>query len=143
MIRRLLRQIGALARGWAGRGKWFGLIVSFGLAACQGLPTAAPVVVTVVVRETQPVVVTATPEPIVPTAAPTAEPPAPKRLVICVLQEPDSLNPYASSLPVTQAINQALFDGLIDAVLEFVEAVEAHEPPAAVDHGADVAACRR
>lgn len=141
MFRRWLRQIGALARGWAGRGGWVGLIASLGLAACQAIgPTAAPVVVTVVVRETQPVVVTATLGPAAPTAAPTPEPAAPKRLVICVLQEPESLNPFVSALPVTQAVNQALFDGLIDSRLYQYQPVAFVKLPTLADGDAALAA---
>jgi peptide/nickel transport system substrate-binding protein len=39
---------------------------------------------------------------------------APSRLVVCMLQEPSSLYPAVSDVPVTLAVQQALYDGLID-----------------------------
>jgi peptide/nickel transport system substrate-binding protein len=88
------------------------------LAACQTAPTAPPVTVpvTVVVRETAaPVTVESivTVESVV-TATPAVTPPPPKRLVVCMLQEPPSLSPLVSTLPAVWDANQALFDGLID-----------------------------
>ena len=53
---------------------------------------------------------TATPGP---RATPTTVPG--ERMVVCMLQEPISLNPAVSSLPATLAVQQAISDGLIDS----------------------------
>ncbi len=92
-------------------------VLSLVVGACRTpdpLPTLAPSNTPTqsvrVVPETQVVtverVITATPAP---TAAPS------DRLVVCMLQEPTSLNPAISSLPATLAVQQAISDGLIDS----------------------------
>ncbi|HSB65295.1 MAG TPA: ABC transporter substrate-binding protein, partial [Anaerolineales bacterium] len=89
-------------------------LVALALAACTPTEVIKTVVVTQEVQVAgtpviQEVIVTATPEPVVPTAA------APRTLVICMGQEPDSLfNPYVSNMLASTQVNQAFQDGPID-----------------------------
>ena len=94
------------------------LMVSvFALAACA-TPAAPPpevetIVETVVVTEivesaVVEVVVTATPEPVV------EEPAAPRTLVICMGQEPETLYVYGGSMLAQSSVLEAVFDGPID-----------------------------
>jgi peptide/nickel transport system substrate-binding protein len=72
----------------------------------------------VVVPQTQVVtverVVTATPAATARAAATATETAAPKRMSVCLLQEPPSLNPNLSQLPAAAAVHEALTGGLID-----------------------------
>ncbi|MHB1296869.1 MAG: hypothetical protein ACYC4R_17995, partial [Anaerolineae bacterium] len=102
MVKRLMVVLGAL------------VVMSMVLSACA-TPTPATVVQTVVVEKEVPVetevevekVVTATPEP--------AAPAAPKTLVICQAQEPDSLYGYGSEMLASSAVQHAFRDGPIDS----------------------------
>jgi len=91
------------------------LVASFVLAACQPAvaPTAETIVETVVVTElvegeTVEVVVTATAAPVVPTEA------APRTLVVCLGQEPDTLYVNGGSMLASSQVWQAIYDGPID-----------------------------
>jgi peptide/nickel transport system substrate-binding protein len=95
----------------------FVVLAAFALAACKGetvtttIETIKTVVVTqeVIVEGTPQiveVVVTATPEPVVE---------APRTLVICMGQEPDSLYPYGTSMLAASQVLEAIYDGPIDA----------------------------
>jgi peptide/nickel transport system substrate-binding protein len=95
----------------------FGLLMvaSFVLAACQpaAAPTAETVVETVVVTEivdggVVEVVVTATAAPVV------EEPAAPRTLVVCLGQEPDTLYINGGSMLASSQVWQAIYDGPID-----------------------------
>jgi peptide/nickel transport system substrate-binding protein len=110
-----------------GRGRLAAALLFWLLAACRGqAPSATIVPQTVVVPQTQIVtverVVTATPStdtPSTATARPTAvateaQSAGPKRMNVCLLQEPPSLNPNLSQLPAVVAVNEAITGGLID-----------------------------
>ena len=81
------------------------------LTACKGQPRP-PTTVTV----TRIVVETAEPQTIFvealaePDETATAEPDPQKNLIVCAIQEPVSLYPYASSLPVETAVLHALYE---------------------------------
>jgi peptide/nickel transport system substrate-binding protein len=119
------------------------LAASLGLAACQSVPIAPPVTVpvTVVMRETVPVTVdrVVTVQSVV-TATPAATPAPPKRLTVCMLQEPSSLSLLVSNLPAVLAANQVLYDGPIDTRGYDYQAVAfTHLPSSATgDAGLDV-----
>jgi peptide/nickel transport system substrate-binding protein len=89
-------------------------LVALALAACTPTEVVKTVVVTQEVQVAgtpvvQEVVVTATPEPVVATEA------APRTLVICMGQEPDSLfNPYVSNMLASTTVDNAIYDGPID-----------------------------
>jgi len=91
------------------------LVASFVLAACQPAvaPTAETIVETVVVTqivegENVEVVVTATAAPVVATEA------APRTLVVCLGQEPDTLYVNGGSMLASSQVWQAIYDGPID-----------------------------
>ena len=79
------------------------------LAACQPQPLPVTVEVPVTRQVTVERVVTASPPP---TLAATSS--APRRMAVCLLQEPPSLNRFVSNLAATLAANEALYDGLVD-----------------------------
>jgi peptide/nickel transport system substrate-binding protein len=88
-------------------------LVALALAACTPTEVVKTVVVTqeVMVEGTpvvQEVVVTATPAPEVPTQA------APRTLVICLGQEPDTLYIYGGSMLAASQVQEAIYDGPID-----------------------------
>lgn len=88
-------------------------LVALALAACTPTEVVKTVVVTqeVMVEGTpvvQEVVVTATPAPEVPTEA------APRTLVICLGQEPDTLYIYGGSMLAASQVQEAIYDGPID-----------------------------
>ena len=91
------------------------MVASFVLAACQ--PAAAPevetvvetvVVETIVEGETVEIVVTATPAPVV------EEPAAPRTLVVCLGQEPETLYALGGSMLAASQVLEAVYDGPID-----------------------------
>jgi peptide/nickel transport system substrate-binding protein len=95
------------------------MVVSMVLAACQPAAQGTPEVIketiveTVVVTqeiagETVVQVVTATPEPVV------VEPAAPRTLVICMGQEPETLYRYGGSMLAMSSVLEAVFDGPFD-----------------------------
>lgn len=91
------------------------LVASFVLAACQPAvaPTAETIVETVVVtvegeEVIQEVVVTATAAPVVETEV------APRTLVVCLGQEPDTLYVNGGSMLASSQVWQAIYDGPID-----------------------------
>jgi peptide/nickel transport system substrate-binding protein len=88
-------------------------LAALALAACTPTEVVKTVVVTqevVTEGETviQEVVVTATPEPEVPTEA------APRTLVLCLGQEADTLYQYKSSMLASSHVVQAIYDGPIE-----------------------------
>jgi peptide/nickel transport system substrate-binding protein len=88
-------------------------LVALALAACTPTEVVKTVVVTqeVMVEGTpvvQEVVVTATPAPEVPTEA------APRTLVECLGQEPDSLYIYQGSMLARSQVLEAIYDGPVD-----------------------------
>src|SRR4030042_439081 len=89
-------------------------LVARALAACSPTEVVKTVIVTQEVQvegETviQEVVVTATPEPEVPTEA------APRTLVVCQGQEPETLFVYGGSMLAATFVQDAIYDGPIDA----------------------------
>jgi peptide/nickel transport system substrate-binding protein len=89
-------------------------LVALALAACSPTEVIKTVIVTQEVQvegETviQEVVVTATPAPEVPTEV------APRTLVVCLGQEPDTLFLYGSNMLATSQVQNAIWDGPIDA----------------------------
>src|SRR4030067_1978178 len=91
----------------------FFALVALALAACTPTEVIKTVIVTKEVQvegETviQEVVVTATPEPEVPTEV------APRTLVICQGQEPDTMYPYSGAMLARSHVQEAIFDGPID-----------------------------
>src|SRR4030067_310477 len=88
-------------------------LVALALAACTPTEVIKTVIVTQEVQVAgtpviQEVVVTATPEPVVPTEA------APRTLVICEGQEPDTMYPYSGAMLARSTVQEAIFDGPID-----------------------------
>jgi len=89
-------------------------LVALALAACSPTEVVKTVIVTqevMVEGETviQEVVVTATPEPEVATEA------APRTLVVCQGQEPDTLYAYGGSMLAASSVREAYQDGPVDA----------------------------
>jgi peptide/nickel transport system substrate-binding protein len=89
-------------------------LVALALAACTPTEVVKTVIVTqeVMVAGTpvvQELVVTATPAPVEPTVA------APRTLVICLGQEPDTLYIYGGSMLAATQVQQAIYDGPIDS----------------------------
>jgi len=85
-------------------------LLALALAACTPTEVVKTVVVTqevVTEGETviQEVVVTATPEPEVPTEA------APRTLVVCMGQEPDTLYVNGGNMLAASQVQQAIYDG--------------------------------
>jgi len=85
-------------------------LVALALAACTPTEVIKTVVVTQEVQVAgtpviQEVVVTATPEPVVATAA------APKTLVVCMGQEPDTLFFYGGNMLAAVQVNEAMYEG--------------------------------
>jgi hypothetical protein len=92
----------------------FMALVALALAACTPTEVVKTVVVTQEVQVAgtpviQEVVVTATPEPVVATEAP------PRTLVVCLGQEFDTLFIYGGSMLAASQIQEAIYDGPIDA----------------------------
>jgi len=88
-------------------------LVALALAACTPTEVVKTVIVTqevVTEGETviQEVVVTATPAPVVPTEA------APRTMVLCLGQEPDTLYIYGGNMAAAGNVQQAFYDGPID-----------------------------
>jgi peptide/nickel transport system substrate-binding protein len=88
-------------------------LAAIALAACAPTEVVKTVVVTQEVQIAgtpviQEVVVTATPAPVQPTAA------APRTLVICMGQEPDSLFYEASSMLASSQVQQAMYDDVYE-----------------------------
>lgn len=88
-------------------------LVALALAACTPTEVVKTVVVTQEVQVAgtpviQEVVVTATPEPVVATEA------APRTLVVCLGQEPDTMFLYGSNMLATSQVQQAIWDGPYD-----------------------------
>ncbi len=88
-------------------------LVALALAACTPTEVIKTVVVTQEVQVAgtpviQEVVVTATPEPVVATEA------APRTLVVCMGQEPDTLFIYGGNMLAASQVQQAIYDGPID-----------------------------
>jgi peptide/nickel transport system substrate-binding protein len=88
-------------------------LLALALAACTPTEVVKTVVVTQEVQVAgtpvvQEVVVTATPEPEVPTEA------APRTLVLCLGQEADTLYQYKSSMLASSHVVQAIYDGPIE-----------------------------
>lgn len=88
-------------------------LVALALAACTPTEVVKTVVVTQEVQVAgtpviKEVVVTATPEPVVATEA------APRTLVICMGQEPDTLFIYGGNMLAASQVQQAIYDGPID-----------------------------
>jgi len=88
-------------------------LVALALAACTPTEVVKTVIVTqevVTEGETviQEVVVTATPEPVVPTEA------APRTMVLCLGQEPDTLYIWGGNMAAAGNVQQAFYDGPID-----------------------------
>ena len=107
----------ALNVGWSRRaraGLWPAVLLLF-LAACRGQPQSVAAPQTVVVLQTQVVTVerVVTPTPL-PSPSPAATAAVPRRLTVCLLQEPPSLNLNLSQLPAVLGVNEALTGGLID-----------------------------
>jgi len=85
-------------------------LVALALAACTPTEVVKTVVVTQEVQVAgtpviQEVVVTATPEPVVATEA------APKTLVVCMGQEPDTLFFYGGNMLAASQVQEAFFEG--------------------------------
>jgi peptide/nickel transport system substrate-binding protein len=85
-------------------------LVALALAACTPTEVVKTVVVTQEVQVAgtpviQEVVVTATPEPVAPTEA------APRTLVVCMGQEPDTLYPYGGNMVADVNVQNAYYDG--------------------------------
>ena len=88
-------------------------LVALALAACTPTEVVKTVVVTQEVQVAgtpviQEVVVTATPEPVVPTEA------APRTLVLCIGQEPDTLYIWGGNMAASLNVENAFYDGPID-----------------------------
>jgi peptide/nickel transport system substrate-binding protein len=88
-------------------------LVALALAACTPTEVVKTVIVTQEVQVAgtpviQEVVVTATPKPVVPTEA------APRTLVACLGQEPDSMYIYKSAMAASLNVQNAFYDGPID-----------------------------
>jgi peptide/nickel transport system substrate-binding protein len=88
-------------------------LVALALAACTPTEVVKTVVVTQEVQVAgtpviQEVIVTATPEPVVATEA------APRTLVICMGQEPDTLFIYGGNMLAASQVQQAIYDGPLD-----------------------------
>jgi len=112
----------------------FGLLMvaSFVLAACQPAAPGETVVETVVVTqevagETVIQVVTATPEPVVVTEA------APRTLVICLGQEPETLYNYGGSMLAQSSVLEAIYDGPIDGRSFDYQAIIIEKMPSLAD----------
>ena len=91
----------------------FVALVALALAACTPTEVVKTVVVTQEVQVAgtpviQEVVVTATPEPVVATEA------APRTLVACLGQEPDTLYIYGGNMAAALNVQNAIYDGPID-----------------------------
>jgi peptide/nickel transport system substrate-binding protein len=85
-------------------------LVALALAACTPTEVVKTVIVTQEVQVAgtpviQEVVVTATPAPVVPTEA------APRTLVLCLGQEPDSMYQYKSTMAASLNVVNAFYDG--------------------------------
>jgi peptide/nickel transport system substrate-binding protein len=109
------------------------LLVVALLPACAGAKPAPPAPITVEVPVTREVVV----ERVV-TATPPARPAASSRVSVCVLQEPNSLNPFVSDLPAARAAREAIYDGLIDSLSYQHQAVALRKLPSIRDGDASV-----
>src|SRR5512143_1876006 len=88
-------------------------LVALALSACTTTEVVKTVVVTQEVQVAgtpviQEVVVTATPEPVVATEA------APRTLVVCMGQEPDTLFLYGGTMLADATVQQLIYDGPID-----------------------------
>jgi len=88
-------------------------LVALALAACTPTEVVKTVIVTQEVQVAgtpviQEVVVTATPAPVVPTEA------APRTLVLCLGQEPDSMYQYKSTMAASLNVVNAFYDGPIE-----------------------------
>lgn len=110
------------------------MVASFVLAACQ--PAAAPevetvvetvVVETIVEGETVEIVVTATPAPVV------EEPAAPRTLVVCLGQEPETLYALGGSMLAASQVLEAVYDGPIDGRSFDYQAVIIEKMPSLAD----------
>src|SRR4030042_1454925 len=89
-------------------------LVALALAACTPTEVVKTVVVTQEVQVAgtpviQEVIVTATPEPVVATEA------APRTLVVCQGQEPDTLYVWGGSMLAASSVREAFMDGPIDS----------------------------
>jgi peptide/nickel transport system substrate-binding protein len=110
----------------------FVALVALALAACTPTEVVKTVVVTqevVTEGETviQEVVVTATPEPEMPTEA------APRTLVVCQGQEPDTLYIYGGSMLAASSVREAFYDGPIDSNTFAYQAVILEKLPSLAD----------
>src|SRR5688500_19019245 len=104
-------------RGWASLAAL--AVVALLLGACRPpVPTLVPTLAFDTATPTQALAEeTETPnvERVIVTATPGPTPAPANRMVVCMLQEPLSLYPAVSNLPATLAVQQALYDGLIDS----------------------------
>lgn len=107
-------------------------LLALALAACTPTEVVKTVIVTQEVEvegETvvQEVVVTATPEPEVPTEA------APRTLVVCLGQEPDTLYPYGGSMLAASQVQEAFLESVIDSNTFDYQPVKLEKLPSLAD----------
>lgn len=107
-------------------------LLALALAACTPTEVVKTVIVTQEVEiegETviQEVVVTATSAPVAPTEA------APRTLVICLGQEPDTLYPYGGSMLAASQVQEAFLESVIDTNTFDYQAVKLEKLPSLAD----------
>ncbi len=117
----------------------FMALVALALAACTPTEVVKTVIVTQEVQVAgtpviQEVVVTATPAPEVPTEA------APRTMVLCLGQEPDTLYVYGGNMAAALNVQQAIYDGPIDPNSFAYEPVTLEKLPSIADGDAGITA---
>jgi peptide/nickel transport system substrate-binding protein len=91
------------------------VLASMVLTACGTTAEPTPEVVTVVETVVVPGEETVTEVEVVVTATPEPEVVEPRTLVICLGQEPDALYPYGTDMLASSQIQEAIWDGPVDA----------------------------
>jgi peptide/nickel transport system substrate-binding protein len=108
------------------------------LAACQSKPVVRTIEVTRVVTETEVVEVETVVETIVVEAEPEEELPAPKELIICQAQEPDSLYWYGTESSAAQAVFHGVYENDITNLSYNYQAQGIHKIPSLADGDAAI-----